>query len=327
MPILHQAQLGKVTLYILKPLLESAETNKLEKTYVQPEQIELIINDDADVYDENGMLLAKFRKGLIARETQTTFYEALGKHIHKNTKMRGNATSTFIDNEKCVGLTRCQLITKFNGQCKSNIFGFFDTWAMGYKKHFTENGNKPPTEARTCAWNYYNPEEYQRTIPLITEVDKWYEKLVPDKYLLQKRSADKIFMKIGNTSFSTVTTNVNFQTALHHDKGDDPEGFGNLSVIQYGDYTGGETCLVQYGIGFNVRSGDILFMDVHKLHGNLPIEYGENAIRCSIVCYLRKKLVERLEGWTEEQTKQYITNAQNIFKKNSNGLRNCDTDL
>ena len=125
MPILHQAQLGKVTLYILKPLLESAETNKLEKTYVQPEQIELIINDDADVYDENGMLLAKFRKGLIARETQTTFYEALGKHIHKNTKMRGNATSTFIDNEKCVGLTRCQLITKFNGQCKSNIFGFF----------------------------------------------------------------------------------------------------------------------------------------------------------------------------------------------------------
>jgi hypothetical protein len=37
-----------------------------------------------------------------------------------------------------------------------------------------------------------------------------------------------------------------------------------------GDYTGGETCLPQYGVGVDVRSGDVLFMDVHQHHANLP---------------------------------------------------------
>jgi hypothetical protein len=36
-----------------------------------------------------------------------------------------------------------------------------------------------------------------------------------------------------------------------------------------------------------VKSGDVLLMNVHELHGNLPITSGE---RLSFVCYLREKM-------------------------------------
>ena len=32
--------------------------------------------------------------------------------------------------------------------------------------------------------------------------------------------------------YPTVTTNVNWQTSIHTDKGDDSEGFGNLVVLE-----------------------------------------------------------------------------------------------
>jgi hypothetical protein len=58
-----------------------------------------------------------------------------------------------------------------------------------------------------------------------------------------------------------------------------------------GEYTGGETCFPQYGIGVNVRRGDILFMDVHQPHANLPLhKKTKDTIRLSIVCYLRKRV-------------------------------------
>jgi hypothetical protein len=46
---------------------------------------------------------------------------------------------------------------------------------------------------------------------------------------------------IANTVFSTITINRNFRTAIHKDKGDLPEGFGNLGVLQAGNYEGGIT--------------------------------------------------------------------------------------
>ena len=84
---------------------------------------------------------------------------------------------------------------------------------------------------------------------------------------------------------------------MHTDKGDDEEGFGNLTVIERGSYKGGETCFPQYGLGVNVRTGDILFMDVHQLHGNLPMhKKSADAERLSVVCYLRTKVWKLTRG-------------------------------
>ena len=111
------------------------------------------------------------------------------------------------------------------------------------------------------------------------------------------------------------------------DDGDFREGFGNLSVIERGQYSGGATIFPRYKVGFNVRTGDFLAMDVHEWHCNtemyedaadkkinkaLPkihhdsIETGTMGgekpfTRISFVCYLR----EKLRGCKPKDTQAY----------------------
>ena len=142
-----------------------------------------------------------------------------------------------------------------------------------------------------------HPEKYKELFPLIQSIDTNYKKLIPLQYEKQYKKAKQTHFKIPNTSFTTITTNVNFRTTMHQDRGDDAEGFGNLTVIERGKYKGAETCFPQYGIGVNVRNGDVLFMDVHEWHGNLPmIAESEDATRLSIVCYLRHNVWKNTKG-------------------------------
>ena len=90
-----------------------------------------------------------------------------------------------------------------------------------------------------------------------------------------------------------------------------------MSVLEHGKYNGGLFIIAKYGIGVNLREGDILVADVHQYHcnseyfttpeqdiynsklekvyklkkevGTLGIEYDWS--RISFVCYLREKLI------------------------------------
>ena len=192
----------------------------------------------------------------------------------------------------------------------SNIFGFFDKFSPSQKALLSKKGKKI-LEARECRFNMDNPENYKKTLPLIKEIDKLYEHYIPEHYNKQRKKANQTNFKIQGTCFTTVTTNVNFQTTVHTDKGDDVEGFGNLAVIESGKYTGGETCFPQYGIGIDVRTGDILFMNVHEPHGNLPVKKIDNdAIRLSIVCYLRYQVWMK----TKNKTKKFMITHNKTIK-------------
>ena len=150
---------------------------------------------------------------------------------------------------------------------------------------------------RETRFNVDYPTKYINLLPLIVEIDNLYKKLVPDNYKKQKQKANQTPFKIGNTSFTTATTNVSFRTTIHKDKGDDNDGFGNLIVIENGSYSGGETCFPQYGIGVDVRTTDILFMEVHEWHGNLPMKMlSQYAKRLSVVCYLRPSIWEKTKN-------------------------------
>jgi hypothetical protein len=120
---------------------------------------------------------------------------------------------------------------------------------------------------------------------------------MPEQFKLQNKKAHETPYHIADTAFTTVTTNVNVQTSVHSDKGDDSEGFGNLTVVERGTYEGAETCIPRYGIGVDVRTNDVLFMDVHEFHGNLPmVAKNAAAERLSIVCYLRYKVWLKSKG-------------------------------
>ena len=84
-----------------------------------------------------------------------------------------------------------------------------------------------------------------------------------------------------------------------------------------------ETCIPQYGIGFNVRSGDILFMDVHEWHGNLPIKLKQpDAVRVSVVCYLRTNIWKEEQKYNKTEVKKHIKVLKQLTKRRKIGGKN-----
>jgi hypothetical protein len=195
----------------------------------------------------------------------------------------------------------------------SNIIGYFDKLSPMHKFKLKKQGKPlPKITVRETRFLQENPEKFKKMIPLIKEIDKYYEHYIPENYGLQKKKANQTPFHIADTAFTTITTNVNYQTSVHSDKGDDIEGFGNLAVIEHGKYKGGETCFPQYGIGVDVRTNDIIYMDVHQPHGNLPIELEtKDSKRLSIVCYLRKSIWEQTKG----KTKKFMEKHNKTMKK------------
>jgi hypothetical protein len=276
--IIKKEQKGNVTVYYVDKEITDEKMESYKNKKVTPTQIKLIINDNADVYSKEGILLLKFRKGKLPQNHINEFYDNVIDFASITTSNRGSATGSKKKN------------VYDNPKIMTNIIGYFDTFSPKQKMLMTRN-NVTLIGARETRFNMDYPDKYKKLLPLVKDIDSLYKKNIPDKYLKQKKKANQIHFKIPNTSFTTITTNVNFQTTIHKDAGDDIDGFGNLSVIEKGKYTGGEICFPQYGIGVNVRTGDILFMDVHEWHGNLPIHLvDKDAVRLSIVCYLRYKV-------------------------------------
>jgi len=307
--VIQEGGRGKVAKYVVeRKWTYDQETAKMN-TYVQRSQIDKIIEHDADVYvrggaGESDKLLLRFRKGVLSPEKRKAFYENVIEFAHNTTENRGNASG----NNSKRGV-------QYNKSVKSNIMGFFDRWSPKQKYIFRNHGFRADIDVRPCRFNIEHPDQYKHLLPLLQEIDQWYKRLVPEQYAKQYRKARSIpVFRVAGTAFTTVTTNVNYRTSIHHDKGDDEEGFGNLVVLERGEYTGGETCFPQYGLAVDVREGDVLFMDVHESHGNLPIktvraatveegneEGDSSAIRLSVVCYLRKKIWEKTRGKTRKQ--------------------------
>jgi hypothetical protein len=195
---------------------------------------------------------------------------------------------------------------KINNQVASNPIGYYEA---------SKNFAKLP--CRLTHFTRVNYDKYNTGLPFIQRIDQCFKRLIPESHKKQLCKAnEKCYLKIPKTSFSTITINRNFRTALHRDAGDYKQGFGNLTVIERGRYNGGYTCFPQFGIGVDVRRGDFLAMDVHEWHTNTPIyetsedkafnealepafkdnpEVGtvgiyERYTRLTFVCYLREKI-------------------------------------
>ncbi len=286
-PIVRVEKSGKVPRYTVRKVLSDEETKKYEGKFLEAKDFRIVLNSDADVYTEDGDLLLSFRKGVLPQKHIEEAYAGIKDFITTTTTDRGIATGS----NKGLG----------TGQKKpvmSNIIGYFDKWSIAQKAVFKRAGMKAPTRCRLTKFTANFPAKWQRVIPLIQDIDRQYKLLTPKHWASQHTAAMKTPFRIANTAFSTVTTNLNFRTAAHHDSGDWDEGFGNLVVIERGTpYGGAHTGFPQYGVAVDCREGDFLAMKVHALHGNSPmIPTDETSQRISLVCYLRKKIVEKCQG-------------------------------
>jgi len=261
---------------VAKRIMSEADAKLLKKSFADDSHWNTLITYDCDGYDEEGNLLFKFRKGAIPLETLKAGVEAFEDSIEW-TDGRGAASGS---THKRVRADGSVSNISVGNKVRSGNVGFMDPSAM----------------VRYCrktafARDYF--EKFKQGIPFIEFISKKYEELAPEQFAKQKIAADSTnaYYKIGDSVYSTVTVNENFRTAIHQDKGDFKEGFGNLIVYREGSYDGGYFVMPEFGIALDLHSTDLLFADVHRWHGNTELtNRSEDYRRVSFVVYLREKI-------------------------------------
>jgi len=325
----REAKVRGVKEVILEPKLTDDQIKAREGTYFSEKDADTIFDDDVDIYvkdpdaSDGKRLLARLRKNVIPHDLIKLAWKNFYKSANAS-RNRGAAAgpidtkSKYWTRRKLAKQTikgwSAQYMEKgklskmrVNNNVFSSVLGYFE---------------KTPFMGLPCRLTSYTQlyfDQYKAGTPYIEAIDKLFKKLVPDRYAVQyKRAKRNPAFQIGDTSFSSVTINRNFRTGLHQDAGDLKEGFGNLTVIERGKYSGGYTLFPRYKIGVNLRTGDFLAMDVHEWHCNTEMkeesdhkkfnssipeiykndkETGTQGIdklysRVSFVCYLREKLAD-----------------------------------
>lgn len=322
---------------IVKPIASDADFSKYEGTWFEEDAVDIIVREDADVYaiDDNGKerLLAKFRKNVLSKDNVQHGWDGFrllaipsrnraaaagpidlkGKYWSKRKPTEVTKWSArYIQNGKVSKM-------RVNNVVASGVLGYYESTA------FLDAACRMTGYTRKALKNFLHG------IPYLEALDAQFKKLVPDAHAKQYAALRKHkAYQIADTAFSTLTVNLNFRTALHKDAGDYKDGFGNLSVIEWGKYHGGITMFPRYKIGFDVRTGDFLAMDVHEWHTNSKLYETEedkkyNATlpdirtrdpetgvvgsdhrfqRLTFVCYFREKLVDCDEAKTREYYKR-----------------------
>jgi hypothetical protein len=258
----------------LKSQIPTKEAELLKGKFLDENSYDTLVTEDADGYDLYGNLLFKFRKNVIPFNTLKQGYEAFKNSITL-TDGRGIASGSSHKRVRKDGTI--SNITVGNKVYSGNV-GYMDAGAMVHYCRKT-----------AFARDYF--ELFKQGVPFVECVDNLYKQICPNHYEKQlaiAKGTNRNY-RIAETSFTTVTVNRNFQTAVHKDAGDFPNGFGNLSVYREGQYNGSYFCLPEYKVAIDMQNCDILFVDVHRWHGNTPFnDCSEDYLRIAFVMYYRE---------------------------------------
>lgn len=159
----------------------------------------------------------------------------------------------------------------------SDFLGYFD---------------KTPREpfCRKTSWSLNSPQIFEISHPLVKEVEyvnksELYPYWRRQREFMRRVSQD---FKYPDSMFSTATVNLNKDFRYHTDEGDFRGGIGNLVVLELADDRSGILVMPRERVAFIVRPTDVLLMDVHHMHGNLPLTL--EGTRLTVVVYAREKI-------------------------------------
>jgi hypothetical protein len=148
---------------------------------------------------------------------------------------------------------------------------------------------------RLTAYTREHTELFYLAKDYVQKVDEVFRENLPVRWAAQREAASKNEgdWSIFDTSFSTITINRNFRTACHRDAGDYKDGFGVMSALITGEFSGGVLVFPRYRVGVTFGTGDVLLADVHEVHANTPFvgRIGRYE-RISLVFYYRQKLLK-----------------------------------
>jgi hypothetical protein len=119
--IIKKEKKGDITIYYVKKDISDEKMTTYKNKHVSPNQIKLIINDDADVYTEDEKLLLRFRKKKLPEKDINEFYDNVIHFALTKTSNRGSASGSKKKN------------VKDNPKIMTNIIGYFDKFSPKQK--------------------------------------------------------------------------------------------------------------------------------------------------------------------------------------------------
>jgi hypothetical protein len=249
--------------------------------------VDLVVCESADVYKPDGTILARFRKGLMsASETRKAYHGLKGAAYRSDQTNRGIAGGSRNDFQD-----RNVTYVRLDGS-KSNTSRAATGSTSGIVGFYDREARRP--FCRTTAYTAKHPEKFSAAMPYFRTIDGHFRDLAPERWEAQRGVCDDTEPEwvIPGTVFTTVTVNKNFQTAVHKDNGDFPEGFGVMTAFSAGTYEGFHLAFPGFDpvVAFDMRTRDLLLADVHEWHGNTTPHGTPPWERISLVCYYREKM-------------------------------------
>jgi len=302
----------------IEPILTDEQVKSLEGTYFTKDLIKHHITEDTKILNESGDILAVFKKNAVPSNILNNCRNSFRKAATESNN-RGLASGLISQKYKVGDKIGKRVIGKINGTRYTPI-NIKDgklsntSYALTVKSGVIGYSDRYPRipYCRRTMFNQRNLQDYKKCLPYIKCVDEFFKQYAPARYNIQKKMAEKSSQDfvIKDTAFSTVTVNKNFRTAGHYDNGDLKEGFGNLGVISQGKYDGAITVIPKYGIGLDLKDGDLAIFDVHELHGNTELIRKNPYERISVVSYYREKMIYC--GNAEYELNRAKTNTKKI---------------
>jgi hypothetical protein len=250
-----------------------------------PEDINVVLTRDAKVRKPDGKLLCIYLRQALPAALTDEVYPTLSA-IRTPTTNRGLASGMARVGRHEGGRTHTKPVM-------SSIIGAMDP--MG-----------PQTYCRLTAYTAKEVGGWEKLRPYFRAIAELFAEHVPDRYAAQMTFVNGTQPEwvIPGTPFTTITVNNTWATGVHTDKGDLDEGFSCLAVLRRGEYDGGTLCFPQYRLGVNLGDRDLILMDAHEWHGNIPlVKRSDDAERISTVCYYRTRMKD-CGSLSEEESKR-----------------------
>lgn len=246
---------------------------------------DLLVEEDADVWTPEGEILFRFRKRCLPRGMAEVAFAELMKIRHRTNNRGIAAGRIYADRKRTVtkeGMPTNTPRMEKGGDVMSSIIGYFDRYPrIPY--------------CRETAYNADHPEAFARILPFLAQVDAQYQAMDQERYRRQRLVVDRTSpdFVIAGTSYTTITVNQNFQTAVHTDQGDLKDGLSNILVLRQGSFSGGNLVFPHYRAAVRLDSLDLMCFNSHHMHGNTPIVGSPGKFkRVSCVLYYRERMVD-----------------------------------
>jgi len=154
---------GNVTIYYVKKDYDDDKLSKVMNKKLKRSDIKDFIDDDADVFTEDGALLLRFRKNKLNKGHIDAFYDNVIDFAVTPTSNRGSASGSKSKN------------VYDNPKIMSNIVGYFDKLSPKQKAKIRDSGNKAPKiTVRETRFLADYPDKFQKLVPLIKEIDHFF---------------------------------------------------------------------------------------------------------------------------------------------------------